>query len=85
MTDFEQYPTINQTGDAKRRHIKLHRSLDELLACFITNSSLEIEGLRSERILDQPIRILLEYSYRACSEPPCAASEVKPCASRVAE
>ena len=56
------------------RHKELHRALDELLACFI-ESYLELAhsfgSVANESILDQPIRKLLEFSYRQTVEQSC--------------
>ena len=57
------------------RHRELHKSLDELLACFFTSTS-QLDFYQGKPMLDQPIRILIEFSYRQCIEPTCGEGTI---------
>jgi hypothetical protein len=53
--------------DMKKRHLKLHRSLDELIACFY----IQTKGMAGTTTLME----FMEWSHKMTINPTCAAVE----------
>ncbi len=57
--------------EIKQRHVELHRSFDELFACFIT------EHPDKTNFLETPLKEFMDWSYQMTLNPTCTEKHAK--------